>query len=173
MLFQGSADLAFAKRVNREAYKAFMKSADVYLYREGLKDPLYGEATDKSFEQDSRPSYSVECYLAELPEWKAKLTKHGLDEERPLKAHFFADAFSERGVQPPSVGDHVVVEGERYKVMQTNPRDYFGNTQVAMTYSVDLQRVRPESSPVRPRSSSEDELYPKSQLIGDQQAERG
>lgn len=171
MLFQGPRDLAFARRINREVYKAFMKPADVYLYRRGVKDEVYLEATDQSFEKDSKPSYTTECYLAELPEWKAKLMKHGLDEARPLKAHFFAGTFEELNVRAPGIGDHIVVEGERYTVMQVNPRDYFGNTQQAMTYSVDLQRYRPESVTLRPRPALEDDLYPQSELVGDQQAE--
>jgi hypothetical protein len=167
-LFQSDRDLAFWKSINREVYKKFMRKIEIFLYDRNLKDPLYGEALDKSFNAgSSQPSYEIEGYFVELPEWKAKLTKHGLDEARPLKCHFFIDSFQELGVTPPRIGDRLRVEGELYKVMQENPTDYFGNTQKVMTYSVDLQRVRPESIKAKPRVSEAQDMYPESQLKGD------
>lgn len=167
-LFQSDRDLAYWKRVNRELYKKFMKPVEVYLYDRQMKDSLYGEAVDKSFDEgSSTPSYVMEAYFEELPEWKAKLMKHGVDEVRPLKAYFFADSFAELGVRPPGIGDHLKVEGVRFKVMQDNPKDYFFNTQKAITYSVDLERVRPESIVARPRVAEADDIYPASQLEGD------
>lgn len=167
-LFQSERDLNFWKRINREVYKKFLRKVEVFLYDRNLKDSLYGEATDLSFNSgSSSPSYEVEAFFEELPDWKAKLTKHGLDESRPIKAHFFADAFSELGVNPPRIGDRIRVQGEFYKVMQDNPRDYFGNTQKTLTYSVDLERIRPESIPIRPRPAEADDLYPVSPLAGD------
>jgi hypothetical protein len=168
MLFQGANDLAYMKRINRELYKKFMMPTDVYLYDHNQKDPLYGESTDKTWNQaTSKPSYTVEAYFPELTDWKAKLTKHGLDEKRPLKGYFFVDSFPELGVEPPRVGDRISIEGELYKVMQDNPKDYFFNTQIPLTHSVDLQRVRPESITVRPRQALESDLYPESTLKGD------
>lgn len=167
-LFQSDRDLAFWKRINREVYKKFLKKVEVYLYDRQMKDPLYGEALDLSFnEATSKPSYEVEAFFEELPEWKLKLMKHGLDEARPIKAYFFIDSFAELGVAPPRVGDRLRVEGELYKVMQDNPKDYFGNTQKVLTHSVDLQRVRPESIKARPRPAEADDIYPASQFGGD------
>lgn len=169
-LFQGAADLRYWQRVNRELFARFMFPVDVYLYDQGMKDPLYGENLDLTFERaTSEPSYSIDAYFAELPDWRSKLTKHGLDEERPLTVHFFALAFEElaaklgREIRPPGVGDRIFVQGELYKGMKENPKDYFLNTRTAMTYSLTLQRVRRES--LTPgRIAKEDDLYPTSQL---------
>lgn len=166
LLFQGSRDLDYWKATNRERYKKLVKPTDVYLYdRVADADQLNGENMDQTFHGFTRtPSYTIEAYFKELGDWEAKLTKFGVDERRPLKGYFFIDSFTEKGVQPPRIGDHIVVQGERYKVMQNNFADYFGNTQEPMTYVVELQRTRPDVGDTTPRTQTEDEVYPQSQL---------
>lgn len=169
-LFQSDRDLAFMKRVAREVFRKFVFPVDVYLYDRlpgAEAGDIYGEDYDKSFTKgDSAPSYSIEAYFAELPDWKSKLTKHGLDEERPVRGHFLMEDFSTLGVRPPKVGDHVGLQGERYKVVQDNPTDYFLNTRQVVTYSVDLVRVRPESTKTRPREYATEDNYASSLLAG-------
>jgi hypothetical protein len=161
------SDLSYWKRINRELYRRFMRQVDVYIYDKNTGDKLYGENMDKSFGNFSpsdKPTYSIEAYFPELPEWKAKLKKFGLDESRFFKAFFFYDSFTEAGVTRPTIGDHIVVEGERYKIIQDNPRDYFLNSQIPMTFQVDLMRIRPTSITTKPRTAQEDDLYPATQL---------
>jgi len=161
------SDLSYWKRINREYYSRFFRMVDVYIYDRGLKDPLYGEALDKTygeFSPDGVPTYQVEAYFPELPEWNAILTKFGLDSKRELKAYFFAHTFEENKLTPPHVGDHLVVQGYPFKVIQDNIGDYFGNSQIPMSYYIVLQPVRPESIQVRPRTAEEDDIYPESDL---------
>lgn len=168
-LFQGPNDLAFWRRINRELYKNFMALVAIYIYDRNTGDRLYGENLDKTFgnfSPQAEPTYYVEGYFPELPEWEAKGTKFGLDEKRGFKGYFFYDSFKELTPpqQPPKTGDHLVVQGERYKVMQFNPGDYFVNTQIPLTFSVTLERVRPESITTKPREETEDQMYPVSRL---------
>lgn len=161
------SDLTYWKRINRELYARFMKIVDVYIYDKQTGDQLYGENLDKTFgnmKPTNIPTYQIAAYFPELPEWKAKLTKFGLDEKRNFKAFFFYDSFAEAGVVRPSIGDHIVVEQECYKIVQDNPRDYFFNSQIPMTFEVELIRVRPESITTKPRTVQEDAIYPVSQL---------
>ena len=70
----------------------------------------------------------------------------------------------EAGVQAPYIGDHIEIEGERYKVMDTDPVDYFGNTQVGLTLRFVLVRVQAESIKAKPRTEQPGDIYPQSGL---------
>ena len=165
LLFQKTRDLTYAQRVNREMYRRFMKLTKVYLMDRGIKDELYGENLQKTFNQGtSEPSYEIEMCFPDLPVWNPELTKHGINEKRDFAAYAFAEAFREAGVQAPYIGDHIEIEGERYKVMDTDPVDYFGNTQVGLTLRFVLVRVQAESIKAKPRTEQPGDIYPQSGL---------
>lgn len=160
LLFQSDRDYQFALRLNKEYYARIFKPIEVWVFDKRTKDPLYGEAPSKSFNQGKPDATSaVPMWVEEIPYPEGTLTRHGQDEQNPLVMWAHADAWTEYNLRDLIDGDHIEVVGWRYKVMGVDPQDWFGNTQVPLSYRVTAIRERPESVNTLPRQQGID-FYP-------------
>lgn len=150
---------------NRQVYSAMFRRVRVHPWVTEVKtltDDIYGE--DLSGTWPEAQIYETPAYFAEMPGWRAKLTKQGLDEDRPLIGCFNQSILTDGKNPFPKLGDLVeVITGpdsnavgsdatlfgtsDFYKVMQENPSDLFANLSVdkTFTWTVTLNRHRYES----------------------------
>lgn len=171
--FIDDTDLDFFREITMEASDLFFREIEVhFLDRERTKyDPLYGESLNMVFVQPYRVRATVE-----LTPKKAELIKAGLDEPRdfdepalvsidvgvlkrgsgPMADVGMEDPYAtERGGFPaPEPGDQFMIEGEMYKILTQQNRDYFWHTEEHLTYMFSCERQRPrsieDSVPVEP-----------------------
>jgi hypothetical protein len=104
-------------------------------------------------------AYDMPAFIAELPGWKAKLTKQGVDEERDLTIAFNQQLILAANQPYPTEGDLIEIftggdprsvkrpdggaltdpqnlgTSDFYKVHATNPADLFANLSIDRTYT--------------------------------------
>lgn len=139
-LFPSTRDVDFWKKKNIEVYSAFFQPVKLYKYRAQEYDNIYNEDYNKVFDGP----YEIPGYLAKLPTGNLEQTRFGLDESRDMRICFSLDLLQVKNLPTPEIGDHLEIQGDRYKIMQTNPIDYRSNLQIPLTHVCDLSRVRPE-----------------------------
>ena len=134
--FITQADVAFFSQINKEVYKLFFFPVKVLKIRKQTVN-IYGEDPNKQFD----PPYEIEAYIPNLPEWQKEPTKFGLESTRNLRIFFSKDLLKEKAVSPPDMGDHVIIQDDTYKIVNTNPVDYGSNIQIPLSHVCELKRV--------------------------------
>lgn len=139
--FIGPKDTQFFQNKNSEYYKLFFISVEVWKMSPQQINSTYGEDANKNFTL----AYSIEAYIPSLEEYKNDATKFGLDENRTLRIFFGQDLLNKSGLEFPKIGDHVVIQGLHHKIVQTNPVDFEGNSQIPLSHVCDLIRIKFEN----------------------------
>jgi hypothetical protein len=158
-IFPSPNDAVFMASFGKELYAKCFRRCTVFPFRSSIRvqdDDIYGEDLQKLFPLDL--SYETPCLIAQLPGWKAKLTKEGVDQERDLTVAFNRDLLIAGNHPFPTTGFHLVIQEERYKILSENISDYFANIDVTFTWTVLTTRWRPQS--VSGVSAISDEDYP-------------
>lgn len=158
-IFPAARDAESLATFGVELYTKTFRRVLVYPYNTtvttlvgALAGDLYGEDLEKRFPFEL--SYETPVLIAYLPGWKAELTKMGVDDQRPLTIAFNPDIILNAGKPLPVTGFHVLIQNERYKILQENPTDYFSNIDRTFTHTCLTQRFRPTS--VTPYSGSQE-----------------
>jgi hypothetical protein len=154
-VFPAASDAASLALFGEEMYSKAMRLVKVFPYTSNVhdfSDDIYGEDMAKTF--PAGLAYETNAIVEVLPEWQARLTKQGVDEDRPLRVVFCKALVLGAGKPLPDIGFHVQIEGELYKVMQANSVNYFSNADVTFEWSCLVQRRRPSS--VSPLTSNQD-----------------
>lgn len=136
----GPNDVKYFSKVGVELYELFMIPLAIKKMKAQEYNNVYNEDINKTFEEP----YFIEGYIPDLPSWNNKMTKFGIDETRDFRIFFSLELFEKRNLIPPTLGDHIIVQNENYKVVQLNPVDYGSNLQIPLSYVVDVKRVRVE-----------------------------
>jgi hypothetical protein len=157
--FPSPRDAETLARFGRELYAKAFRRVSVRPYRPGPRteeDVAYGEAPFKDWPEAL--AYETPCLVAVMPGWQTKLTPWGIDQERPLTIHFNPDIILADGHPLPGIGDHLVMQNDRYRIEQVNPSDWFGNTDRTFTHVAMVRRYRPTTvSPYTSRAGLEEE----------------
>lgn len=132
-------DIDFFRYINTDVYKLFFMPVKVYRRIPAEFDRVYNEDQNVNY----AAPFEIEAYLPNLQGWKNTATRFGLDEQRKLIIYFSIDLFQERKIELPVIGDYVEVQYDMYKIMQTNPEDFYSNLQIPMSHICELSRVRP------------------------------
>lgn len=151
------SDIDFMRSITQEVSDLFFREIEVFpIDREAtVVDSLYGESKNRKF----RPSFFVRAQV-ELTPKKAVLTKFGLDEPRDLMINMDAGVLkrgtgvitkgqiealystASGGFPVPDVGDILVVQDEKYEVLDNIKIDYFWHSESNLTYTLMCNRYR-------------------------------
>jgi hypothetical protein len=160
-VFPPSGDFASLASFGKELFIKSFRRVIVYPFTTTIdnledSDDIYGEDFKKSFPLTE--AFETACLIAALPSKKQGLTKEGIDETRELIAAFNKALLESQGKKLPDIGWHILIERERYKILSTNPTDYFANFDSTFTHTVNIMRYQPRSA--SPHSSTIYETYP-------------
>lgn len=141
VFFLPTKDLQFLRDITFEAGTLFLREIEVGIINRDTTavDTLYGEAKNIEFQ-----TYKIRALVEIMPK-KAKLIKFGLDEDRDLLVYVDVGTLQKSGEIQPQIGDYLLIEGERYKILETQALDYYAHQEQNFSFGYACNRYRERS----------------------------